>query len=474
MPKNRLDLDFSLQYIDERVEFVNKYIEKKEFAANPLTNQELETIGNYILWGKNRKTGLNPRQDGSLIMPSKFGDWVDDAKCDSLDSLVEQPGFNEAQLCDNAKVVTRIKKEKFSRKQALESAPEYIRVILEQLFWDIDKLDLEIELWELKHGKRTKEIRPSLIKKFGAAAIEEMGKTISKWNQYRYLKKKHELVELRRQQYTLRDSYSAVATRHTAPAVSDFEGWDWDVDVAILPLGLKDGSRLGQLVFGEPGTVDPNSLGEEDLEKISDLVWEKKKIEKRKQSREENLGIEKKVINGVTYVECGQPKKGIQLLDFRNEDHIYQLLQLSEELRAEGAESEWRTNTQSLIETLDFYIACAQLSEVEQEICYLKTRKEKNDKIAAIVNKKYGKGYTANYISTIFKQRVVKKIAAGARLHLETIENIFFPEEFKTCTCCGRTLLRTSDNFTKRTRSSDGFSPRCKQCEKEIRQGGKR
>lgn len=134
MPKNRLNLDFSLQYIDERVEFVNKYIEKKEFAANPLTNQEIETIGNYILWGKDRKTGLNPRQDGSLIMPSKFGDWADDAKCDSLDSLVEQPGFNEAQLCGNTKVATRIKKEKFSRKQALESAPDHIRVILEQLF----------------------------------------------------------------------------------------------------------------------------------------------------------------------------------------------------------------------------------------------------------------------------------------------------------------------------------------------------
>lgn len=468
MPKNRLNLDFSLQYMDERIEFVNKYIEKKEFAANPLTNQEIETIGNYILWGKDRKTGLNPRQDGSLIMPSKFGDWADDAKCDSLDSLVEQPGFNEAQLCGNTKVATRIKKEKFSRKEALESAPDHIRTILEQLFWDIDKLDLEIELWELAHGKRKKEIRPSLIKKFGAAAIEEMGKAITTWNQYRYLRKKHELVELRRQQYTLRDSYAAVATRHTAPVISEFEDWDWDVDVAILPLGLKDRSRLGQLVFGEPGTVDPSNLGEEDLRKISDLVWEKKKIENRKES------IEKGVTDEDMYVECGQPKKYIQLLDFRNEDHVYQLLQLSEELRAEGAESEWRTNTQSLMETLDFYIACAQLSEVEQEICYLKTKREKNDKIAAIVNKKYGKGYTANYISTIFKQRIIKKIAAAARLHLETIENIFFPEEFKTCACCGRTLLRTSDNFTKRTRSSDGFSPRCKQCEKEIRQGGKR
>lgn len=460
MPRNRLNLDFSLQYTDERVEFVNKYIERKEFAANPLTHQEIETIGNYILWGKDRKTGLNPRQDGSLIMPSKSGDWADDVRCDSLDSLVEQPGFNEAQLCGNNKVATRIRKEKFSRKAALESAPEHIRPIFEQLFLDIDKLDLEIELWELEHGKRKKEIRASLIQKFGTAAIEEMSKAISKWNQYMYLKKKHELVELRRQQYTLKDSYVAVATRHTAPTVSELESWDWDVDVAILPLGLRDKSTLGQLIFSKFGELEPEKIEEEDLRKISDLVWEKKKIDE--------------VNNEVGDVRCGRIKKRMQLLDFRNEDHLYQLLQMSEELRAEGAEFEWRTNTQSLMETLDFYIESAQLTEVEQEICYLKTKKEKNDKIAALVNKKYGKGYTANYISTIFKQRVIKKIAAAACLHLEIMENIFFPEEFKTCTCCGRTLLRTSDNFTKRTRSSDGFSPRCKQCEKEIRQGGKR
>ncbi len=470
MPRNRLNLDFSLQYTDERIDFINKYITRKEFEANPLTTQEIETIGNYILWGKDRKTGLNPRQDGSLIMPSKFGDWTDDVKCDSLESLIEQPGFNEAQLCGSSTAATRIRKEKFSRKDAIESAPDHIKPIFERLFWDIDKLDLAIELWELAHGKRKKEIRPSLIQKFGAAAIEEIDKSVSDWSQYVYLKKKHELIELRRQQYTLKDSYAAIATRHTAPTITESENWDWDVDVAILPLGLKQNDRLGQLVFGEPGTVDPNNLGEEDLKKISDLVWEKKRIEDNNNNSNNAIG---NTFIKTTDVHGGQSKKRIQPLDFRNEDHIYQLLQMSEELRAEGLEADWRTNTQSLIDTLDFYIACAQLSEVEQEICYLKIKKERNDKIAAIINKKYNKGYTANYISTIFKQRIIKKIAAAARLHLETIENIFFPEEFKICTYCGRTLLKSSENFTKRSRSSDGFSPRCKQCEKEIRQGGK-
>jgi hypothetical protein len=51
------------------------------------------------------------------------------------------------------------------------------------------------------------------------------------------------------------------------------------------------------------------------------------------------------------------------------------------------------------------------------------------------------------------------------------VSNIFFEEEFKTCTGCGKTLLRDTDNFTRKSRSKDGFTSRCKHCEKEARQG---
>lgn len=92
--------------------------------------------------------------------------------------------------------------------------------------------------------------------------------------------------------------------------------------------------------------------------------------------------------------------------------------------------------------------------------------------IAAAVNKKYGKSYTQNYISTIFRQKIIPKINRAASYHEEIIANIFFPEEFKTCCRCGETMLRVPDNFMRRSRSSDGFSSRCKRCEKEARQGG--
>ena len=93
----------------------------------------------------------------------------------------------------------------------------------------------------------------------------------------------------------------------------------------------------------------------------------------------------------------------------------------------------------------------------------------KNQDIAGYINKKYGKSYTANYISTIFKQKIIVKIVEAAALHRDTIENCFFEENFKACSCCGKILLLDSRNWIRKARSKDGFQNRCKICEREMR-----
>jgi hypothetical protein len=130
------------------------------------------------------------------------------------------------------------------------------------------------------------------------------------------------------------------------------------------------------------------------------------------------------------------------------------------------------SNLSALIDTLQFYVAQADLTDIQREILDMKLRKCKNVDIAESINKKYGKTYTPNYISTIFRQRIIPRINDAAIYHEKIIGNIFFPEEFKTCTGCGETMLRDPDNFTRKSRSNDGFSSRCKKCEKKARQGG--
>ena len=102
----------------------------------------------------------------------------------------------------------------------------------------------------------------------------------------------------------------------------------------------------------------------------------------------------------------------------------------------------------------------------------MKLAKKKNTDIAWDINHKYNKSYTPNYISTIFRQRIIPKINEAATMHKEIISNIFFPENFKRCTTCGELKLRCPENFTRKSRANDGFASRCKVCEKKARQGG--
>lgn len=141
------------------------------------------------------------------------------------------------------------------------------------------------------------------------------------------------------------------------------------------------------------------------------------------------------------------------------------------ELDNAAVHAEMESNLPQLMETLNFYVEQAELSEIQREILNLKLKKVKNTDIAIEINKKWDKTYTPNYISTIFRQRIIPKINEAAAYHEKLVSNIFFEEEFKTCTGCGRTLLRDADNFTRKTRSKDGYTSRCKRCEKLSRQG---
>jgi hypothetical protein len=131
--------------------------------------------------------------------------------------------------------------------------------------------------------------------------------------------------------------------------------------------------------------------------------------------------------------------------------------------------AEMESNLPSLMTTLKFYTDQAELSEVQREILDLKLRKVKNIDIADQINKKWGKSYTANYISTIFRQRIIPKINEAAAYHVKLVSNVFFEEEFKTCTGCKQIMLKDSNNFTRKARSKDGYTTRCKKCEKASR-----
>ena len=116
-------------------------------------------------------------------------------------------------------------------------------------------------------------------------------------------------------------------------------------------------------------------------------------------------------------------------------------------------------------------VGLADLDPKEELILKRKIQGKSNQEIRDEINSKFGHKYQLNYISTLYCKKVLEKIAEAARIHREVCENLFFPENFKKCKDCGRVLLLDERSWMKRKRSNDGFSPRCKKCEKIKRLG---
>lgn len=443
MATSRLKLDFNLKTNIERKQFLDNYLRSEIFTKYPPTEDELEMMGNYVLWGKDPVTGLNSQQEGLLTIETKHKTWDKNNDVESLDGLMEVPTFNEATLRPVTAVPYKVKREVFNRKDALRDCPEYMRDSYLQLFQHIDELDMCINLYELAHGKRKNPPRDELLRKFDETALSTLHERVSHWNQFRYLKMRHQLVELRREAYTLRDAYRPTIMGQTAAEYCEITSDpELDVDIEVLPLGAWTEAPEKQLLFRIWRDLIPTNYSNEDLEVISDLLWKKKNY---------------------------APSSNQHWIDFRDLEHVYQIFQVFFELTDAATVAEFGSNLPALMRTLEFYVQGADLTDIQREILDMKLRKIKNQDIAIAINSKWKKSYTPNYISTIFRQRIIPKINDAAKYHEKVVGNLFFEEEFKTCTGCGVTMLRDSENFTRKSRSADGFTTRCKRCEKEAR-----
>ena len=440
---NRLRLDFTIPTLEERVKFIEEYVQKEEFKKKPLTSEELEMCGNYLLWGKD-SSGKNAVQKKEVQIETRNKTWSREQENESLETLLESPTFNENNIVIPTAARPKVQKEVFSRSKALASCPEELKPVFQNLFGRIDRLDLLLNYYDLAHGKRKNPPREELLKRFSSEEQLELKEESTHLNQFAYLKLRHQLVELRKEQFSLRDSYSFTIRREPiynyAPVPTSRI---LDTDIQVFPLGfLYPDQKISQLVFQPLEQLIPQNFSQSDLEKISTFYWDKRKLEEKKEK---------------------------EFFDFREIEHVYNFLLEYIELEDSVALKEIESTTQFLIKTFEYYAAISNLSDIYKEILELKIEKKKNQDIATYINQKYGKSYTSNYISTIFKQKIIKKITETAAHHQLIIESIFFPEEFKTCNTCGRTLLKCSDNFVRKERSKDGFTNRCKSCDKEER-----
>ena len=287
---------------------------------------------------------------------------------------MESPTFNEASLRRPTEARTRIAREVFDRKRTLNECPPHLVPVFEDLFTRIDRIELHINFYEFAHGRRKEPPRAALLKRFSESEIESAQQTVAKWNQFKYLKQRHLIVELRREQFTLRDTYVEKHLRHTPPEPElEPVDPDFDAEIPVYPLGLAAGP-IGGLVFREEENLNPSTYTEADLAKVLRFYWDKK----------------------------SESRPAI-FFDFTELEHIYELFGQLNELEDSIGALPVDSNLGKLLDTLKYYISLTDLTEAQHEILDLKINKTKNQDIADLINKKYDKSYTANYISTIFR-----------------------------------------------------------------------
>ena len=438
---NRLQLDFSLITNEERATFLTNYLQQPQFIKQPPTAEELEVMANYVLWGKDPSTGLNAKQARLVTMDTKYGTWSKSSPVESLDGLLEQPQFNEASIHPLDQVPIAAPRQTFSRRAALAQCPDYMVDSFTDLFARIDWLDLVLNCYDLQHGRRKTPIRPTLLNKFTTEQIAEAENEAAALSQVAYLKRRHLLVELRREQYTLRDQYAEPVQLAEMPVYNKpIDPPQYGIDVPVLPLGLRlAADNVTHMVFIPKDSLIPASFDEEQLAVISQWYWQK---------------------------QSARPTENQLFFDCRDQEHVYQaLLQWCDLEDAVDPEDESSTLA-ALLDTITFYVEMAELDEVQKEVFDLKVARQGNADIAHTINNKWGKKYTSNYVSTIFRQKIIPKICDAAKYHEQAIGNLFFEEEFKVCIDCGRTFLLDPCNFMRSSRSKDGYASRCKACER--------
>lgn len=85
----KFKLDFSIPTSKERLEAI------KSINLSTLNKSELETVTNYVIYGKD-EDGTSSVDRKEIFIPTKFNSYKKNTPIQSLDELMESPTFDES------------------------------------------------------------------------------------------------------------------------------------------------------------------------------------------------------------------------------------------------------------------------------------------------------------------------------------------------------------------------------------------
>lgn len=393
----KFKLDFNIYSAKDRLESI------KKIDLKNLNPTELETISNYILYGKDEDgTSIVDRKE--VQIKTRFNSYQKD-RIISLDEMMESPTFDESVLSKERQIYKR-PKPSIDRERAAQIPG------MEELWEEISKFD---HILKQNQGKEN---------------FQEGTPKLSSRQQY-FLN--HYLIQLRTQQYYLWDSYYPTQGTHINKAEFKPNPADFHFNYRVFPRGVM--------------RIEKDKIFQNPRENTKLELWE--------------IGTDKELQE---LKAAGKP-----FFDFREESHLYYLIQFYEELQF-YIEDFPDSIINNLLWTLDFYIEKAKLSDQQLFIVECKKKRMQNREIAKALEKKLGIKHQENYISTIWNKSV-KLIQDAVELNFDEFICRKVDKAWKKCSCCGKELFRDNRNFVKKVKASDGLASRCKFCDKMIRQG---
>ena len=410
--KKKYSLDFSIVHDYDRARAIQNILDSLSTDPSPT---ELEQMASYILYGKD-ENGQNAIQRNECTDKEKrYKSYkTKDDKVQSLDEIMEAPGFDEQQLR------SAYKRDSYTVPKPCINRPKYDKKTGEL----IDPGDSDVpgmrEQWEIiDRWQRMLDVAQ------GKVLPQENDTIVS--DSYRIYQIKHNLIDIRKHQYYLKDSYKPTLhfqnLDHPKP-----QFYDWSGDSFYW---------------------------------ITQDEW-KKRVEHSYTSR-----ISKN-INDYEVREDGMVKWMVceHHFDWEDPRFIRALLNHYHTLY-EALRDKLNTYGRTLLWDFDRYVSLCGFSELRLFLIELRKAGMAYEDILDEMRAKYAMEYSPNYLVSIVSTEVPNKIAKVAKmLRLEQETPI---EGRKKCIHCGRLLPKDALFFSRNNAHKDGLSNTCKECDRQNR-----
>ena len=414
--KKAYSLDYSIERDIDRVAAIRDILDALPTDPNAT---DLEQMASYILYGKD-ENGQNSIQrnettDRDLKRYKSYK--TKDDKVQSLDEIMEVPGFDEQQI------KSAYKRDAYTAPKPCILRPKYDRKTGEM----IDPGDSDVpgmkEQWEIiERWQRMLDIAQ------GKIAPQEGDTIVS--DPYRIYQLKHNLIDIRKHQYYLKDSYKPTIhfqnLDHPKTQFYDWTGdsfywisrdlWQHKVDTAYTSRVSKDLKNY-------------ETRGEGDTLEIKWMICE-------------------------------------HTFDWENPLHVRALLNHYHTLY-EALRDKLDTYGRTLLWDFERYVELCDFSELRKFLIELRKYGLAYEDILEEMRFRYGMEYSPNYLVSVVSTEVPRKIARVAKML--RIEGETPDKEKKKCIHCGKLMPRHPLFFSRNNSHKDGLSNTCKKCDRITR-----